>query len=311
MSANIILRLKSAADNPAVAKLIHDSLNAWYKTNRGFDSVVADVQAATIYSRVYDALDPDCCVVAEVADTGALAGSCFFHPRSTHVSLGIMTVSPQCFGMGVSSKLLRYIVDVATSRNQTLRLVSSAMNLDSFSLYNRAGFVPYAMYQDMQIAVPQEGFAVNAPEGCSVREATLNDLPAIVELEKQLQGIDRAKDYKFFIDNAEGIWGVSVLLDADGVIQGVMCSVRDPGCNMVGPGVARTEAQTAALVRYELNRYAGKWSPIVLIPTQTRQLRAEMYLLGARNTETHVGQSLGPIPERSGVALPTFMPETA
>ena len=121
MPSKIIIRQKHQSDNDAVAALIRDSLNVWYRKNRGFDAVVS------IYTRVYDALDPECCVVAEDVESGRLAGSCFYHPRPTHVSLGIMTVSPEYFGQKVSSKLLAAIVEVAKGRNQTLRLVSSVV----------------------------------------------------------------------------------------------------------------------------------------------------------------------------------------
>ncbi|MBQ9799715.1 MAG: hypothetical protein IJO40_07225, partial [Thermoguttaceae bacterium] len=238
--------------------------------------------------------------------------SCFFHPRPTHVSLGIMTVAPEYFGRKVSSKLLKYIVDVAERRNQPLRLVSSAMNLDSFSSYNRAGFVPTAVFQDMTVAVPAEGFPVDAPAGTTIRPATPEDVPALVALETEIYGIDRSKDFAYFIENKDGIWGLSVLVDdATGEICGFVGSVKDPGSAMVGPGAARTEAQAAALIRTELNRYAGKWSPIFLIPTDAKELRAAMYALGAKNTEIHVAQVRGEAGPRNGVVLPTFMPETA
>ncbi|MBQ9813378.1 MAG: GNAT family N-acetyltransferase [Thermoguttaceae bacterium] len=308
---NFIIRLKKESDNPGVAKLIMDSLNVWYRKNRGFESCVPSLDAASIYTRIYDALDPDCCVVAEDAETGQLAGSCFFHPRPTHVSLGIMTVAPEYFGQKVSTKLLAYIVDVAERRNQTLRLVSSAMNLDSFSLYSKAGFVPRAMYRDVLVAVPEQGFD-DSLDGATLRDATPDDVDAIVELEQELCGVDRTKDYRFFIENRDGVWGVSVLVNSQtGAIDGVMCSVRDPGCNMVGPGAVRTQEQAAALIKRELNRYKGQWSPIVLVPTDCVELGRDIYALGGKNTETHVAQSLGDSPVRKGVIIPTFMPETA
>ena len=309
---NFIIRLKKDSDNDAVAALIMDSLNVWYRKNRGFESCVPSLEAASIYTRIYDALDPDCCVVAEDAQTGKLAGSCFFHPRPTHVSLGIMTVSPEYFGQKVSTKILAYIINVAERRNQSLRLVSSAMNLDSFSLYSRAGFVPRVMFRDVQIPVPNEGFEIEPVAGATLRDANLEDVDAIVKLEYELYGVDRAKDYRFFIENRDKIWGVSVLVnDATGAIDGVMCSVKDPGCNMVGPGATRTEAQASALIKRELNRYKGEWAPIVLVPTDAVALGKEIYAMGGKNTETHVAQSLGDAPQKKGVIIPTFMPETA
>ncbi len=307
-----IVRLKESTDNAAVAALIRDSLNVWYREHMGVEECVSSVEASSIFTRVYDALDPNCCVVAEDLETGRIAGSCFFHPRPTHVSLGIMNVSPDYFGQGVASKLLAYIVDVARRRNQTLRLVSSAMNLDSFSLYNRLGFVPRIFYQDMLLPSPAEGVEIALPEGTTIRDATRNDVPKIVELEMELLGVDRAKDYRFFVDNADGIWGVSVLEEnATGAILGVMASVNDPGSKMIGPGAARNDAVADALIRRELNRYRGEWSPVVLIPGECVELRKAMYRLGAKNIETHIAQSLGEVPARQGVIVPSFMPESA
>lgn len=40
-----------------------------------------------------------------------------------------------------------------------VRLLSSALNLDSYSLYQCGGFAPYVLYQDMVIPVPSQGFA--------------------------------------------------------------------------------------------------------------------------------------------------------
>lgn len=310
--AKTIVRLKESTDNAAVAALIRDSLNVWYREHMGVEECVASVEASSIFTRVYDALDPNCCVVAEDLETGRIAGSCFFHPRPTHVSLGIMNVSPDYFGQGIATKLLAYIVDVAQRRNQTLRLVSSAMNLDSFSLYNRLGFVPRIFYQDMLLPSPAEGVEITVPEGTTLRDAKRDDVPKIVELEMELLGVDRTKDYRFFVDNADGIWGVSVLEEnATGAILGVMASVNDPGSKMIGPGAARNEAVADVLVRRELNRYRGEWSPVLLVPGECVELRQAMYRLGAKNIETHIAQSLGEVSAHKGVVIPSFMPESA
>ena len=97
-----------------------------------------DPAGTELFCSVYEALDPGCCLVAENTRTGRLAGSCFYHPRPTHVSLGIMNVHPNYFGQGVARRLLQAIIEIAAQQNKPLRLVSSAMNLNSFSLYTRA-----------------------------------------------------------------------------------------------------------------------------------------------------------------------------
>ena len=147
----------------AVAALIYDSTNAWYVAN-GKPAIFTGPRDSTrLFCEVYEALDPGCCVIAEDVETGAIAGSCFYHPRTSHVSLGIMNVNPDYFGQGIARKLLRYITDFAGKQGLPTRLVSSAINLDSFSLYNREGFVPTQVFQDMILTVPEDGLPLRNP----------------------------------------------------------------------------------------------------------------------------------------------------
>ncbi len=211
---------------------------------------------------MYEDLDPGCCVVAEDSDSGTLLGSCFYHPRETHVSLGIMNSHPDSFGQGVAVKLLRHITDFADREGKPVRLVSSAMNLDSFSLYNRHGFVPRLVFQDMFAPVPDNGLTQTTSLDGRVREATLADVPAMVALEEELVGIRREKDYRYFIENRRGVWHASVIENDRGKIDGFLVSIYHPGSNMLGPGVMRTEEQATALILRELNHHAGRYSGV-------------------------------------------------
>ena len=84
-------------------------------------------ETAGIFFDVYEDLDPGCCVVAELQETGRIIGSCFYHPRPTHVSLGIMNAHPSYFGLGVARKLLDFICAFADDQQKPVRLVSSAI----------------------------------------------------------------------------------------------------------------------------------------------------------------------------------------
>jgi len=302
-------RLMRVADWNEVALLIHSSLNVWYERNRGFRLVGGGWETMLLFPRVYDALDPGCCVLVEEITSKRIAGACFFHPRSTHVALGIMNTHPDFFGHGVASRMLRYITDEAERRKVPVRLVSAATNVDSFSLYNRAGFVPTRFFQDMTVNVPEDGFDVAAPPGWTFRDATVEDIPQIVALEKELSFIEREKDYHFFLRNTDNIWHVSVITGTNGELGGFLVSVNDPGSNMLGPGLARNETLAAALVRGELNFHRG-CSPVWLIPSCSRTLVEAMYAIGAKNCELHVTQVLGDYTPETGIVFPTFMPET-
>jgi hypothetical protein len=262
-----------------------------------------------LFCEVYEALDPGCCVVAEDAGTGRLVGSCFYHPRQTHVSLGIMNVHPNYFGRGVARRLLGFIVDFAERSGRPVRLVSSAMNLDSFSLYTRAGFVPRRAFQDMWIAVPEGGMKQTTAGSERVRKAEMGDVAAMAALEMEISHISREKDWRYFIENKEGIWHVSVMENERGGVDGMLASVKHPGSNMLGPGVARTEEQAAALILAELERNRGR-RPVFLAPVDCEKLVRQIYEWGGRNCEIHFCQVRGKFEPFGGVVMPTFMPET-
>ena len=292
-----------------VAELICVGTNHWYQSH-GMPAIFTKGPHSTrLFCEVYEALDPGCCILAIDSTSNRVAGSCFYHPRETHVSLGIMNVHPDYFGAKIAGRLLKFIIDFAETQRKPVRLVSSALNLDSFSLYTKAGFVPRAAYQDMYLPVPEAGLPLDAPGADRVRDATLDDVPAMVALEMEINHISREKDYRYFIENVAGIWHVSVLENEAGAIDGFLVSVKHDSSNMLGPGIARTDQQAAALIQVELNHHRGL-QPVFLVPVERRALVETMYGWGARNCEIHFAQVLGDFTPPSGVAMPTFMPET-
>ena len=287
--------------------MIHASTNAWYQSNLNrliFDA--NDSSGCLIFPEVYEALDPHCCLVAEAED-GSMMGSCFYHPRETHVSLGIMNAHPDHAGRGVAATLLAEVVRRAG--NLPVRLVSSCMNLDSFSLYTRAGFTPGELYQDMYI--PSGKVLPETPEGGErVREASAEDVEAMVELEEEVSGIRRTKDFQFFIRNDQKIWKTLVLEGPNKSIEGFLGSVSHPGSTMLGPGVMRSEAAALALIHAQLVGMGGH-QPVFLVPARSTNLVSSLYQWGARNCELHVAQARGAVTPPSGITMPTFMPETS
>ena len=285
-----------------VAELIHSSTNEWYEQNLNKSIFPADdPSSCRSFPEVYEALDPGCCLVAEEEETGRLIGSCFYHPRETHMALGIMNARSDSAGKGVARRLLEEIIRRAG--DLPVRLVSSAMNLDSYSLYTKAGFVPYEFYQDMYL--PSERPTPEAPPGADrVRLATLSDVQAMIRLEDEVSGIRRGKDFEFFIANADGNWGLSVI-ENDGRIDGFLAS----SAGMLGPGVMRDESAAIALI-YSVLAPKREKQPVFLVPGRFPKLVQTLYSWGARNTELHVGQVRGEAKEVGGVTMPTFMPET-
>ena len=281
-ASDIVLRRLLPDEWDEVATMIFDSTNAWYQKNFSKNVFGGEPSAARVFPEVYEALDPGCCIVAECG--GRIAGSCFVHPRETHVSLGIMNVHPEFDGQGIAGKILREIISMAEAEDKPVRLVSSAMNLDSFSLYTKHGR-------------PDPNVPIEESVG------------AMADLEMELAYIRREKDYQHFLENEAGIWHVSVIEGEAGGIDGFLCSVNHPGSNLLGPGVMRTEDDAAALLFAELDAHRGR-TPVFLLPVDAAELVKTAYSWGARNCETHFCQVLGKFDGFDGIVMPTFMPET-
>ena len=306
----ILLRSMGHNDWNDVTELIYSGTNHWYQSHGMGPIFPGKVDSARIFCEVYEALDPGCCILATDEKSKQIIGSCFYHPRPTHVSLGIMNVHLDHFGEGIGRRLLQFIVDFAESESKPIRLVSSALNLDSFSLYTLGGFKPYAAYQDLVINVPDSGLDFDVSGTEKVRPATLSDVPPMEKLEMELNHISREKDFRHFVKNDSGIWNVSVYENEAGELDGFLASVQHPGSNMLGPGVARTNKVAAALIYSQLNQHCGR-SPVFLIPVTETNLWHTLKSWGARICEIHFGQVRGEYTVSSGIVMPTFMPETA
>lgn len=304
------IRPMKPEEAPDVAALIFHSTNHWYES-RGrpkiFNGKPGD---CLVFTDVYEDLDPGCCLIAIADEDHSLLGSCFYHPRETHMSLGIMNTSPQASGKGIAKALLAAIVSKARTLDLPTRLVSSALNLDSFSLYTRNGFVPYQFFQDMVIDVPANGLSIETIRGINLRAGQATDVESIDALEQSIWNTSRSQDWQHFAENRQRIWSLTVAEDDDGQLLGALASVNHPGCEIIGPGLATDENVAKLMIQRELNQHRGN-SPVVIVPSDKAALVESLYNLGARNCELHVAQCLGDPPQINGVVLPTFMPETA
>lgn len=309
--SKFILRELYEEDREAYADMLYRSFNSWY-ARRGWDGDYfrCTPSETGIFFDIYHDLTPGCSIAAIDRSNGRIAGACFFHPREHHVSLGIMSVHPGFFGQGVGRLLVREIIDFAERSNSpAIRLVGSAVNMDSFSLYNRSGFIPRQFYQDMVLTVPTRGFGA-APIGRErVRPARLDDVAAMRALELELSGICREPDYRYAIINPRDILEASVIEACDGGIDGFVISVKHQALNMIGPLVARCETDAAALIAQASERFRGK-TVLLAVPTDCRYIVEMLYVWGGRNVETHLFQVRGRFQPFTGVSLPSFLPET-
>jgi GNAT superfamily N-acetyltransferase len=306
-----LLRPMVEADIPAHVAMLKRSFNEWYWNHGwGQDYFKCEARELAIFWEIYRRISPGHCVVAVHPDSGKMLGACFYHPREHHVTLGIMAVDPNCFGRGVGAKLVKHVIHFTESHGyQALRLVGSACNMNSFSLYNRAGFVPWVVHQDMLVQAPGPEVADDVRLDEYVRDALPQDIVGIQSLELEISGICREQDYRFCIDNPVGCLHASVIEDAQGQISGFAASIKHPALNMVGPAFARTEVEMVALLKRELARFQSE-AALVVVPMEKRRIVETLYAWGAVNVETHLLQVRGQFRPFTGVNLPSFLPET-
>ena len=302
----------SPEDHPAAARLLHQALVHWYESRLGQGSRFGDShEPFLLFPEVDEALDPGECMAAREARSQELLGVCFSHERETHVAVGIVATAPQSGGRGVARKMMEAVLDKARRLGKPVRLVSSLLNLDSFSLYTRLGFVPGTIFQDLLLSVPEGGMTAPAPAGADrVRVARPDEAARMADFEQSLQGIRREKDFAFFLSNEIGSWRVLVYEREDGSMAGFLAMSTHPSFSMIGPGVSVDEDTAAALLWRALDDLRGR-AMVFLVPCAAAGLVRTAYGWGARNVELHVAQSTAPGPPSKGVVFPTFLPETA
>ncbi len=298
----------SAAQFDEAAGLIHTSLAGWYSRHLNQpDRFGTAWEPFRIFTEVYEALDPGCAVTARDPLTQQLLGLCFYHPRPSHISVGIVVTHPATGSRGVARAMLEEVLAFADAANLPVRLVSSLMSLDSFSLYTRLGFVPGTVFQDLQF--PRGKLPPLAEVPGKIRPLLEADVSAMVELEERLTGIRREQDFAFFAKNDRQLWHTLVLTGPNGRIRGFLGSIAHGDTQMLGPGLMQTEEEALALISAQLHHHAPG-NPVILVPVRAAGLVASLYGSGARNVELHVAQMRGTGREPDGIVIPTLLPES-
>ena len=294
MSQAIHLDGLQAAEDAAVARLLQRSLVDWYERNLGQGARFGGSPAPFHrFPELYRHLDPQGAIAAR-SESGELLGLCFHHARETHHSIGIVATAPEAAGRGVARAMVSESIRRAEAAGKPLRLVSSLMNLDSFSLYTRLGFVPGELYQDLHFRIPPEGFgpASNAAGPGSLRLARQDEALAIADFEHGLRGIRREGDIAHFLADPQGPWRVWLVEDAAGRLQGYLAAHLDPLLPMLGPGAAVDAAAALALAAAALDAQRGR-EVVLLAPAAQPELIATLYAWGGRNVELHAAQVRG------------------
>lgn len=291
------------------ASLIHASTNAWYLKNTGRAAFSCEPSGCRLFPDTYDALDAGQCITAVDDTTGTLIGTCYLHPRETHIGVGIVNTAPDVASAGVASQMLREACAIADASGLPLRLVSSASNLDSYSLYNRQGFVARQTFQDMVLPVPEDTVVLTGDVDTSgIRRANSEDVPGIAALERELTGSYRPADWNHFLETDH--FAVFVDVAPDGSITGALNVTNHTANCTLGPAHARYEASVCRLLAAALPEVAGRTALILVSPAATT-VTSLLYRWKARNADIHLLQVRGEYQAPTGIQLMTFLPESA
>ena len=289
-------------------KLIKRATNFWYESHGKDQIFQCNDNEMSYFCYLYETMDPGCCLVAEVDKQ--IAALCFYHPRSTHYSLGILCVDPNFYGRRLGRALIENIAKRAKEEKLNLHLISSAQNLDSFSLYNNLGFITETVYKDVIFTVPED---YECQAISSIHGATIHDIDGMVELEMNLCGQNRRKDYEFIIKHPKN-WKCYVSKGEGGQIDGFLASVKHPCSSIIGPGIASNNLAMLNLIKVQLGNYKGT-GVLTLLPAENAELhqllRTDLKFMS--NVELHVTQVLvhdaSKYVQNQGIKLPSFFPE--
>lgn len=287
-------------DLSRVAAIFRRAFNEMYAA-RGFGPVVSDPSVGAVIAETYRSLDPEHCLVVVRGDR--VVGSGFLHVRGQTAGVGPITIDPDHQSEGCGRVLMEEICARADRVDvRSLRLIQDAFNEQSFCLYGRVGFVA-------RETLVRGSFAVRPDVGVSttvtpIRRATSSDVPAIVALERELIGIERAKDIEFFLRMGE------VFLAGRSSPAGVLARLVRGGVAVLGPVVGRDLDATLDLIHAATKDLPRHTDTRVLVPASRGDLLDALYAAGFSVHSLCMYMVRGSFRPVAGYYMPTLFPES-
>jgi ribosomal protein S18 acetylase RimI-like enzyme len=266
---SITIRTMSEDDVPVVAPVIARAFNA-VNARYGYPSEFPEPIISVLMARYYLSQDPEGCLVAE--RDGNICGSVFGRRRGDDVSIGPVTVDPASQAIGVGRRMMQALFDVYPEA-ASFRLSQAAFNKESFSLYAKTGFA--AAEEMVRLERPPAPLTPQDDEPL-VRAVTAENASLVADLDRRLTDVERGRDMPTHF----GMGKVYVYGD-DTDVQGYLATMPTPGPTFLGPAVAQSEAQLAALIRAAL-RDVGPGAAGLHLPARFAPTVAECFRLGFR-----------------------------
>lgn len=182
-----------------------------------------------------------------VEDAGQLIGTAFACPQGAYATIGLVIVSDDYQGKGIGRRLMEQALQACGSATAVLNAT-----LAGVPLYASQGFVEFGRIDQHQGQVEPQPQPVLAA-GESLRDATADDWPRLLELAKAGSGLDRTRVFDDLHDAIER----TLILERDGQ-PCAFAMLRTFGRGQViGPIVAQSAEQARSLIAELLAELPG------------------------------------------------------
>ncbi len=283
---DIMIRPATPQDIPVCADICYRAFSAINAAHNFPSDVPVPEVAIGIISACFSA--PDFyCVVAE--SNGQILGSNCLDQRSIIHGIGPITVDPDTQNKGVGRKLMEAELERSRQRGAAgVRLVQAAFHNRSLSLYASLGFDVREPIEVMQGRTRERSIP-----GCTVRPATVADLPACNALSHRVHGFDRGTDL------AQGVQeGGSLVVERGGCITAYASHLA-----FFGHATAESNQDLQALL-CSVDSFGG---PGILVPSRNAALFRWCLSNGLRVVEPMTLMSMGLYNQPAGAFLPSVL----
>jgi predicted N-acetyltransferase YhbS len=281
---SITIRPATPADAPTAGQICFEAFYA-INTAHNFPPDIPSAEMAKAFMHLLFGHPRFHCVIAE--DGGHIVGSNCLDLRNPIAGIGPITVDPAAQNRGTGRALMQAVIEHARAHKAPgIRLVQAAFHSRSLSLYTDMGF-------DVRepLAAIRGTATVRHIEGCTVRRATIEDLPACDALCAAVHGHDRSGELADAIAQ-----GSARVVERRGRITGYASSL-----GFFGHAVGEENVDLMALIAA-----AGELAhPGILLPTRNSELFRWCLAQGLRVSQPMTLMSLGLYNEPKGAFLPS------
>lgn len=283
---SLVLRDGRPEDGERCGRICYEAFTA-IATQHGFTPDFPSVEFAQMVLAAMLARNDVVSVVAEL--DGQIVGSNFMHETDAVAGIGPITVAPTVQDGAVGRRMMAHVLGVARRKQIAgVRLVQSAYNCRSMSLYAKLGFAvrePLACMQGPPLALAVPGFGVRA--------AAAQDLDPCCALCWRVHGHERRGELREAIRQ-----GTASVVERDGGITGYATLL-----GFWGHAVAASTDDLQALIG-AAPAFLGAG---FLVPTRNAALFRWCLEHGLRVTQPLTLMSLGLYNEPAGAFLPSVL----